>query len=610
MKRVPRVIKELKRKGFHFSGLIIPFVYLVGLNYTTFFTRTLGCQIMFTISGGYFIWECLRLNVPLVRDFCNRTYGKMLREKEKDSFNGTLFYLAGTAICIYCFSPLVAIASMLFLIIGDFCAAVIGISFGKTKIGNKSLEGTVAMFVVCLLIGLTLFWKSTLGEQLAIWGALSASIIELFNPSFLDDNITIPCLSGLTIQLMAYRLDNNDIHIKLLFFICIILFISLGVPIEGCPKHCSSCNPTGYCTECYEGYWGNYCENQCPLHCIGCDIGTGFCNYCKGGYWGTICTEECPKHCLYGSCYQDNGTCDSCDTNYWGVYCENQCPEHCFAYNFKDYCSQDTGCCFYCSGYWEGNCTCSISQQCAKPYAAKCDWYSSCLEPNTASCPYILDTMKEKCQEYLDLDPSLSYRGQEWSAYVRFCLQNVLASTVLVPAPSGQVNCQTATNAFLNSHLNCYLNGQTSFCRLPYSDIGKVIMHGSSILFSNHWYEPLITGTELKDACHLDFWETTLINNFADHVPDENQQNLFSEDPSVSFTTALNQTLLPYQMMLTFVPNPLNTPTNTTSLVVLSNISLLQPINSALAFKLVSLAMKNWISQNPGYEITFNGVNQ
>eukprot|EP01132_Coremiostelium_polycephalum_P001219 gene1219-1539_t len=309
---------------------------------------------------------------------------------------------------------------------------------------------------------------------------------------------------------------------------------------------------------------------------------------------------------VLGGCDRNTGVCGSCSGSWYGPFCDKPCPDHCWAGS----CNRDTGCCSSCSESWVGNCTCSITSQCAKPSGVDCSWYSSCLEPDTASCPFILDTMQDKCQEYLDLEPSLSTEGQKWSAYVRSCLQNVLASTVLVGAPSGQVNCQTATNAFFDDHLNCYLKGPISFCHLPYSDIGRILIHGASILFSSHWYEPLITGTELKVSCDLDFWETSLINNFGGNVPDENHQYSFSDDPSVSFTTSLNQTLLPYQMMLTFVPSPNNTLTNTTSLAVLSNTTTSEPINSPLAIKLVTSTIQSWISQNPSYEVTFNGVNQ
>ncbi|KAN0039985.1 hypothetical protein ACTA71_011867 [Dictyostelium dimigraforme] len=186
VKRIPRVIKELKRKGFHFFGLVIPIIYLLGLHYTTFFTTQVGVWILGTISLLYFIWEQMRLNIPAMQEFCVKMYGGMMREKEKDRMN--------------------AVSSMLFLIIGDFTAALVGISYGRTKIGNKSLEGSIAMFLVCWILSYIMFFNQNLGEHISFWGAISATLIELFNPSWIDDNLTIPILSAITMKYMTGRL--------------------------------------------------------------------------------------------------------------------------------------------------------------------------------------------------------------------------------------------------------------------------------------------------------------------------------------------------------------------------------------------------------------------
>ncbi|KAM9990790.1 hypothetical protein ACTFIY_006813 [Dictyostelium cf. discoideum] len=189
VKRIPRVIKELKRKGFHFFGLVIPIIYLLGLHYTTFFTTQVGVWILGTISLLYFIWEQMRLNIPAMQEFCVKMYGGMMREKEKDRMN--------------------AVSSMLFLIIGDFTAALVGISYGRTKIGNKSLEGSIAMFSVCWILSYITFFNQNLAEHISFWGAISATLIELFNPSWIDDNLTIPILSAITMKYMTARFGVN-----------------------------------------------------------------------------------------------------------------------------------------------------------------------------------------------------------------------------------------------------------------------------------------------------------------------------------------------------------------------------------------------------------------
>ena len=56
--------------------------------------------------------------------------------------------------------PSIAMASTLFLVLGDMTAALVGVSFGGEvsaiklgRTGKKSIEGSVAMFAVCFLVG-------------------------------------------------------------------------------------------------------------------------------------------------------------------------------------------------------------------------------------------------------------------------------------------------------------------------------------------------------------------------------------------------------------------------------------------------------------------------
>ena len=77
------------------------------------------------------------------------------------------------------------------MILGDMSAALVGKMWGRTKLlGKKSLEGSAACFVVCVLIALV-----KLNPVIAIIGALVATIVELI-PFPIDDNLTVPLVSG------------------------------------------------------------------------------------------------------------------------------------------------------------------------------------------------------------------------------------------------------------------------------------------------------------------------------------------------------------------------------------------------------------------------------
>lgn len=162
-----------------------------------------------------FLWavEGARFLSPGFRRLYNAVFGKMLRRGEMSAgeggepfrCTGTGFFFLGSWVAVALFEPLVAMAAILYLVLGDLSAALVGIGFGRIKIGKKSLEGTLAMFAVCYGVTLVLFWHAPFQEYLCLAGAISASLVELLNPPFLDDNLTIPLLSGAALHLAILR---------------------------------------------------------------------------------------------------------------------------------------------------------------------------------------------------------------------------------------------------------------------------------------------------------------------------------------------------------------------------------------------------------------------
>ena len=104
------------------------------------------------------------------------------------------------------FAP-AAIAGILVLGYGDGLAAIIGKHFGKTRLINgKSLEGSLTMFVVSLIV---LFMVTLLGQPslmntsivLIPFIALLITLTELITPYGLD-NLSIPVVTTLLFFLM------------------------------------------------------------------------------------------------------------------------------------------------------------------------------------------------------------------------------------------------------------------------------------------------------------------------------------------------------------------------------------------------------------------------
>ncbi|MCD6508160.1 hypothetical protein J7M22_16250 [Candidatus Poribacteria bacterium] len=189
-----KVNHELRRKAIHFAGLLIPFFYY-------FFPedkKSLAVVILSAVALVYFTSELLRFVYPPINRLLIMRFSALLRKDEHQKVTGSGYYLIGALLSIILFSKVIAIVSMMFLIFGDFFAAVVGIKWGRTKlIRSKSLEGSSACFLSCLVISLPL-----LPPHVALTGAFIATLAELL-PLKINDNLLIPILSGLAMHLMS-----------------------------------------------------------------------------------------------------------------------------------------------------------------------------------------------------------------------------------------------------------------------------------------------------------------------------------------------------------------------------------------------------------------------
>lgn len=154
--------------------------------------------ILFIVVLGL---DIIRLVVPAVNDFMFARFGDFIRKNESHKLTGTAPYIMGIGLSLYAFSQPVATAAICFLAFGDVAATTIGERFGRTKIGNKSLEGTVAFVAAALAAGGILV---LIGAGATPWvlvlGALVAAGVELLTLP-VNDNLVIPLVSGGVMEL-------------------------------------------------------------------------------------------------------------------------------------------------------------------------------------------------------------------------------------------------------------------------------------------------------------------------------------------------------------------------------------------------------------------------
>jgi dolichol kinase len=187
---------EFIRKLLHLSNLVIPFTYLF-----YFDSKVEALIILLPITLLAFLIEYLRINSISVKNIFDKYLFSMLRNHEKSGkYTGATWVFISSTLSIGIFPKDIAIISLIYMSIGDTAAGLIGRKFGRIKIYNKTLEGALAGFIVCLIVGLMI--DLNLSKTVVAIGALSAAIIE-FMPISIDDNLRIPLFSGTVMYVMS-----------------------------------------------------------------------------------------------------------------------------------------------------------------------------------------------------------------------------------------------------------------------------------------------------------------------------------------------------------------------------------------------------------------------
>lgn len=158
-----------------------------------------------------FLADYFRQKYPLFNRFVIKLMGPLMRKSEREGVSGLPFYALGIALSLMFYQKDLALISIMFLVFSDPISSFFGVLYGKDKIlPNKSVQGFVAGFFTCYLV--TLFYLLNLGvssTDMLIFSLLAGLIgagSELISAFNIDDNLTIPVISGLGLTILNHFL--------------------------------------------------------------------------------------------------------------------------------------------------------------------------------------------------------------------------------------------------------------------------------------------------------------------------------------------------------------------------------------------------------------------
>ncbi len=179
---------EIVRKLIHYLSSLIPLIYYF------YATKKTAIIIIAFCTALMLIAEMLRLFGPRCKKLYWKIFGWLTRSYEEKFITGATFLYISSLFVIIVFPKNIAVISLLFLTFGDSSACLVGSLIGRIKtIGNKTLEGSIAFFVFAII---ATFWVPGIPFYIKIIGALSATFTEVFAIKKIEDNLTIPIVSG------------------------------------------------------------------------------------------------------------------------------------------------------------------------------------------------------------------------------------------------------------------------------------------------------------------------------------------------------------------------------------------------------------------------------
>jgi dolichol kinase len=187
----------LKRRKFYRigAGIVFPIVYYFSPN------KIIVEMLLLYLLGIMTTLEVMRYISPnLWRVVAEHSKG--ILKVRQGMITGTTALLISNIIVIAFFDKQIAIVSLLYMLFGDTASAVIGTKYGKVKMGDKSLEGSLAFFITTMIIALILYQWGNFRIPLLILtsGAIAATITEAL-PIEINDNLTVALAAAVVMQI-------------------------------------------------------------------------------------------------------------------------------------------------------------------------------------------------------------------------------------------------------------------------------------------------------------------------------------------------------------------------------------------------------------------------
>ena len=192
MKNNISIKDEFLRKSIHLSNSGIAFLLF-------FWNQESVLAFVFIVTILMIGLDLLRIYNSNINKIYHSFLGGITREFEKNRLTGASYVMLASLIVLLFFDKYTCIAALLIMSYSDTAAALIGRLYGKTRIFDKTLEGSFAFFTVSFLI--ILFLYPQIDFLFSFIAIIVVTLVELFSLFKIDDNLSVPVVAAIIISL-------------------------------------------------------------------------------------------------------------------------------------------------------------------------------------------------------------------------------------------------------------------------------------------------------------------------------------------------------------------------------------------------------------------------
>jgi dolichol kinase len=185
---------ELIRKGIHLMTFVIPMSTFILPKAWVLVIAGSALTVAAAVETARFFW-------PGFARLFYRLTGRLLRDYERKRLTGATYLFVGSFLAILFFEKWIAVSVILFVVVSDALAALVGKHWGKIFIyRDRTLEGSAVFFISASAVVLLVPGSRFI---VGFTGVFVAFCVDVFFSRVVDDNLSIPLASGSVMQILS-----------------------------------------------------------------------------------------------------------------------------------------------------------------------------------------------------------------------------------------------------------------------------------------------------------------------------------------------------------------------------------------------------------------------